>query len=177
MKTSEQKKILDRITEEFREKNYDSFDDFYHLTSKQLYIFIYDILRNKEETEDILQDTYMRFLNNIDKYKKGTNVFNFLVTIARNLAINKYNKDKKIHYDDDYIMNQKDNNEKNDDNLFYLLDYLNESDREIVILHIVENLKFKDIAKMLDKPLGTILWQYNKAIKILKRKVEEINEE
>ena len=53
---------------------------------------------------------------------------------------------------------------------------LNEKEREIVILHMIDNLKFKEIAKMKDKPLGTILWLYNKAIKKLKRKVEEENE-
>lgn len=41
---------------------------------------------------------------------------------------------------------------------------------------MIDNLKFKEIAKMKDKPLGTILWLYNKAIKKLKRKVEEENE-
>ena len=74
---------LEDIIEEFRVGNYDSFEEFYYETSKQLYVFIYDIIRNRQSSEDLLQETYMRFLNNIDKYKKNTNYFNFLVTIAR----------------------------------------------------------------------------------------------
>ena len=35
----------------------------------------------------------------------------------------------------------------------------------------------KEIAKIVDKPLGTVLWIYNKAMKDLKRKVEDDNEE
>ena len=166
-------KNLEDIIEEFRVGNYDSFDEFYHQTNKQLYVFIYDIIRNRQSSEDLLQETYMRFLNHIDKYKKNTNYFNFLVTIARNLAINEYHKQKRMVYDEEYIYSVKEESPTDVPDLFYLLDYLNEKEREIVILHMIDNLKFKEIAKMKDKPLGTILWLYNKAIKKLKRKVEE----
>ena len=169
-------KNLEDIIEEFRVGNYDSFDEFYHQTNKQLYVFIYDIFRNRQSSEDLLQETYMRFLNHIDKYKKNTNYFNFLVTIARNLAINEYHKQKRMVYDEEYIYSVKEESPTDVPDLFYLLDYLNEKEREIVILHMIDNLKFKEIAKMKDKPLGTILWLYNKAIKKLKRKVEEENE-
>ena len=169
-------KNLEDIIEEFRVGNYDSFDEFYHQTNKQLYVFIYDIIRNRQSSEDLLQETYMRFLNHIDKYKKNTNYFNFLVTIARNLAINEYHKQKRMVHDEEYIYSVKEESPTDVPDLFYLLDYLNEKEREIVILHMIDNLKFKEIAKMKDKPLGTILWLYNKAIKKLKRKVEEENE-
>lgn len=169
-------KNLEDIIKEFRVGNYDSFDEFYHQTNKQLYVFIYDIIRNRQSSEDLLQETYMRFLNHIDKYKKNTNYFNFLVTIARNLAINEYHKQKRMVYDEEYIYSVKEESPTDVPDLFYLLDYLNEKEREIVILHMIDNLKFKEIAKMKDKPLGTILWLYNKAIKKLKRKVEEENE-
>ena len=169
-------KNLEDIIEEFRVGNYDSFDEFYHQTNKQLYVFIYDIIRNRQSSEDLLQETYMRFLNHIDKYKKNTNYFNFLVTIARNLAINEYHKQKRMVYDEEYIYSVKEESPTDVPDLFYLLDYLNEKEREIVILHMIDNLKFKEIAKMKYKPLCTILWLYNKSIKKLKRKVEEENE-
>ena len=167
---------LEDIIEEFRVGNYDSFEEFYYETSKQLYVFIYDIIRNRQSSEDLLQETYMRFLNNIDRYKKNTNYFNFLVTIARNLAINEYHKQKRVINDEEYIYSIKEESKTDVPNLFYLLDYLDEKQREIVILHIIDNLKFKEIAKMKEMPLGTVLWLYNKAIKKLKRKVEEENE-
>ena len=83
---------------------------------------------------------------------------------------------KRQVYDEEYIYSVKEESPTDVPDLFYLLDYLNEKEREIVILHMIDNLKFKEIAKMKDKPLGTILWLYNKAIKKLKRKVEEENE-
>lgn len=88
-------KNLEDIIEEFRVGNYDSFDEFYHQTNKQLYVLYMILIRNRQSSEDLLQETYMRFLNHIDKYKKNTNYFNFLVTIARNLAINEYHNKKE----------------------------------------------------------------------------------
>ena len=121
-------KNLEDIIEEFRVGNYDSFDEFYHQTNKQLYVFIYDIIRNRQSSEDLLQETYMRFLNHIDKYKKNTNYFNFLVTIARNLAINEYHKQKRMVYDEEYIYSVKEESPTDVPDLFYLLDYLNEKE-------------------------------------------------
>jgi len=46
-------KNLEDIIEEFRVGNYDSFDEFYHQTNKQLYVFIYDIIRNNIDTLNI----------------------------------------------------------------------------------------------------------------------------
>ena len=62
---------------------------------------------------------------------------------------------------------------------FYLLELLKDLDdisREIVVLHTINDLKFKEIAKIVDKPIGTVLWIYNKAIKELQRKVGANNE-
>jgi RNA polymerase sigma-70 factor (ECF subfamily) len=49
-----------------------------------------------------------------------------------------------------------------------MLKSLDDTSKEIVILHVINELKFKEIAKIVDKPLGTVLWIYNKAIKTLK---------
>ena len=49
---------------------------------------------------------------------------------------------------------------------------LDETEKQIVLLRAVDEMKFKDIAKVVDKPLGTVLWIYNKAIKSLKDYLE-----
>jgi DNA-directed RNA polymerase specialized sigma24 family protein len=67
-------KELERIVKEFKNNNYESFDEFYNLTARQVYIFVFDILKNREKTEDVLQEAYMRFIHTIDRYKKNTSV-------------------------------------------------------------------------------------------------------
>ena len=47
---------------------------------------------------------------------------------------------------------------------------------EVFILHVIDELKHKEIAKILKKPLGTITWLYNKAVNKLKERIGEDNE-
>jgi RNA polymerase sigma-70 factor, ECF subfamily len=49
-----------------------------------------------------------------------------------------------------------------------MIEMLNQDQRSVVLLKIVDNMKFKEIAKVLDKPLGTVLWIYQEALKVLK---------
>ena len=62
----------------------------------------------------------------------------------------------------------------NDEDIFKILDLLEPIEKEIVTLHVINDLKFKDIVPIVDKPLGTVLWIYNKAIKKLKEKVGDV---
>ncbi|MFA7417825.1 MAG: sigma-70 family RNA polymerase sigma factor, partial [Acholeplasma sp.] len=61
-----------------------------------------------------------------------------------------------------------------DQDIFKILDLLDEIEKEVVTLHIINDLKFREIAKILKKPLGTVLWIYNKAIKKLRDKVGDV---
>lgn len=159
------------IIKELKENNLENFDKFYELTKRQLFVTIMPILKNKETTEDIMQDTYMRFLQNIHKYKENTNVIAFIVTIGRNLAINHYNKTKR---EQNYDLSQyhKEISTNKDAPLMDLVyETLEKDELEVFILHVIDELKHREIAKIMKKPLGTITWLYNKAIKKLKKKI------
>lgn len=158
------------IIKELKENNLENFDKFYELTKRQLFVAIMPILKNRENVEDIMQDTYMRFLQNIHKYKENTNVVAFIVTIGRNLAINQYNKAKR---EQNYDLSQYHKELSNKDTPLMDLVYetLEKEELEVFILHVIDELKHREIAKIMKKPLGTITWLYNKAIKKLKKKI------
>jgi RNA polymerase sigma-70 factor, ECF subfamily len=122
----------------------------------------------------LIQDTYIKFLESIDYVKENGNVVAYLTTIARNLAINMYNKRKKEIIDNEQFKYIQVEEEVNDDpDIFKILDILEDQEKEIVIMHVINDLKFREIANIIEKPLGTVLWIYNKAIKKLKGKAGE----
>ena len=47
---------------------------------------------------------------------------------------------------------------------------------EVFILHVIDEFKHREIADILDKPIGTITWAYNNAVKKLRLKVGDENE-
>lgn len=172
--TEQMKNIID----ELKNNNLDNFDIFYDLTKRQVYFTIISILKNKDISDEIMQDTYIRFLDNIHKYKDGTNVIAFIVTIARNLSINEFNRLKKQklynldNQEDTYI-----SQDRVDTPLIDLMYKELEGDElQVIVLHVIDELKHKDIAKIMHKPLGTITWLYNKAIKKLKKKAGIVDE-
>ena len=124
---------------------------------------------------------YISFLNTIDRFKKGNNVFGYLTVIARNKAINYLNKDKNIIYNDDIFNTIADEpsyeneSEISEKEILSLLD--KQIEREIITYHVILEYTFKEIAKITDKPIGTVLWIYNKAIKTLRNRIGEIYEQ
>jgi len=46
-----------------------------------------------------------------------------------------------------------------------ILEVLDEEERIIVLLKVVDEMKHRQIAKIVNKPIGTVIWIYQKAIK------------
>ena len=170
---------IDDIIEELREANYRHFDEFYNSTKKSVFFAIAAIVKDNSTIDDLMQDTYVKFLENISKYQSKTSINAYLSTIAHNIAINYYNREKRLVHDEeviDYVAAPDNKKDYKEIEALEMLKDLDDQSREIVVLHIINDLKFREIAKIVNKPLGTVLWIYNKAIKELKRKAGALDE-
>lgn len=159
------------IINEFKHDNFDNFDEFYDSTKKLVYYIIYNIIRTKEDTEDLMQDTYIKFMENIHKINIFQSPLSYLSMIAKNLSINYYNKKKSYVIDSEFVYSIPEEKEELVD--LGIVDLLEGATKEIVIMHIIGGMKFVEISSCLNKPLGTVLWLYNKGIKQLKKEVGE----
>lgn len=166
-----------QIIKELKKNDYKSFDEFYNLTSRLVYYVIATVIKNRQTIEDLMQDTYLKFLNNISSVNPNQNPNAYLAQIAKNLAINEFNKQKRVVVDDSYFTNLKDSKEHEDFGIdLGIINYLETEEKEIVTLKLIGNLKYREIASLLNKPMGTVQWIYNNAIKKLRKKVGEKNE-
>ena len=66
----------------------EAFAEFYKLTAKGLYSYLMSVVGKKENAEDLMQDTYIRFRQNVQSYVRGTNPSAYLIQIGKNLALN-----------------------------------------------------------------------------------------
>jgi len=162
----------DKYIDGLIEKDNKAFEVIYENTKKGVFSMIISIVKNRAVTEDLMQDTYMKMIQKIHQYKKGKNFYAWLLQIAKNTALDYYRKEKRMTLVDpqenEYMFNKAMNNPEN----YMVLDMikpLNVEEKQVVLLRIVSDLKFKDIATTLNKPIGTILWIYNKAIKKLQK--------
>ena len=151
-------------------KDDEAFKVVYENTKKGVFSMIISIVNNKAVTEDLMQDTYIKMIEKIHTYKRGRNFYAWLLQIAKFTAIDHYRKFKKEIVYDPQEQSYYHDSLKTDEKTYSVLDLvkpLDDLEKQIVLLHSVDDMKFKDIAKLVNKPLGTVLWLYNKSIKTL----------
>lgn len=170
---------LDRINELFiylKNDDLSYFDEFYNMTNQYIFYNIVKIVDSFEDAEDILQDTYIYFLKKIKTISKNSSPVGYLLLTAKHKALDFLKKQKRVVFSEEYINFNYYVEFNSDDNALIkvLKEKLPKEDLELIILHVIDGLTFKEISKLKNKPMGTILWKYNKIIKELR---EELNYE
>lgn len=171
------KKLLDDYLVKLKTGDESALDSIYHLTKRGVFLLALSIVGNPYTAEDIMQDTYLKIKEKILYYKDGTNGYAWILTIARNLSINYVNKNKRVEVMDtstsehEYLNAVTDKNfDKEDMPIFKIAkENLNEFEMQVVILYSVYGYKHREIAEILKKPLGSVLWTYNNSIKKLQK--------
>ena len=155
-------------------KNGDSgkVDVFYSKYNKLVYGIAFSILKNKEDSEDIVQIVFTKIFE-MDKSKLPTNnETSWLYSLTKNETLNYLRKQKEnVSLDDIYYIAEEDeelNKIIEKDKYNRIISKLNEQEREIVSLKILSNMSFREIALLLKMPIGTVQWKYYTALHTLK---------
>ena len=171
------KKLLEDFMRQLQCGDMNALNGIYAIMSKPVYLLSLSILRNEEKAKDIMQETFIKAVANINLYKLDTNASAWISKIARNMCYKDYNKSQKtmsIELFDGNLGGDVDMSEKWDDNilLYKAMKMLNVNEREIVMMFAVEGYKHREIAEIVEKPMGTVQWTYNNAIKKLKKHLQ-----
>ena len=163
---------LGRIFKEFKENDMSSYDFFYKEYYSLIYGIVFSILKNKENSEDVVQNVLIKIFS-LDKSKfpdRGS--LSWLYTVSKNEALNYLRKNKQfVNIEVIYeIKEETDEIEKIIDVHTYnkIINGLNEKEKEIVSLKILSNFTFKKIGQLLKMPTATVQWKYYKAVDSLK---------
>ena len=94
--------------------------------------------------------------------------------IANNIAISELRKNKTtIEYNDNIINEEVISYFSYNDTLSDLKAILSTEEFIIIIYRIIYNMKTKEVAEVLELPLGTVSWKYNEALKKAKKYFKE----
>lgn len=166
---------LEKLVKDFRRGDESAFPKIYKASHRQIFFVILPIIRDKALAEDIVQETYLTFLKKVDEYKQK-NLLAYLITIAKNKAINEYNRRKKVTKVEDFsefsYFEHVEFKAETKELVFLALEELDKEEKDIFLLHVLEELTFREIALIVDKPQGTVGWLYNRAVKKMKRRLE-----
>lgn len=186
--TGEDPKPIEDMTEEEKQEVFEE-EALPHLNA--LYNYARSISHSDQDAEDLVQETFMRAYRYFHQYTPGTNCKAWLFTILRNLYNTKYKKYKRtpdqVHYDaEEQIYEQIVNEDltsviKNPEEEFFenilpqeivnAIEDLPEKYRSCIVLSDVEDFSYKEIAEILDVPIGTVMSRLHRARDILKKKL------
>lgn len=160
----------------------------------QLYGAARRMTRNAADAEDLVQETYLRAYKGFDRFAAGTNLRAWLFRILTNLFINEYRRRRRRPAEVDlgdtdtlYMYRGLGGGETarrsrsaEDEHLAGLtsdevrraLESLPDSYRVAVLLADVEGFAYKEIAEILDIPIGTVMSRLHRGRKRLREALQ-----
>lgn len=166
---------LERKIAAFRAGDGRAFDYIYEHTHKPVYFAILYIVKNKADAEDLLQETFVRALRSLEGYTAGTNFTGWLVQIGKHLAYNHAaTAAREVATDFNEQAWKWGAHEHELPYLFELAQQvLAEDEYEILMLCQTAGYKRREVAAMLNMPIGTVTWKNNEALKKLRKILEK----
>lgn len=165
------------IFERIQQGDQDAFRQLYDLTYKPLYAFLLSYTLNREDAQDLLQDTYIQVYKNCHLYREQGNPMAWMMKIAKNLFLMKRRQDKGPEASFEDMENEVGfgdiSNIEDRIVLEKMFEQLSTEDRNLIIMHDIGGLKHREIAKLLDMPLGTVMARYHRGIRKLQKEFGE----
>jgi RNA polymerase sigma-70 factor (ECF subfamily) len=157
----------------------------------QLYSAALRMTRNPADAEDVVQETFLKAYRAYDSFTEGTNLKAWLYRILTNTYINKYRKKQRRpnevelgELQDLYLYKRLGEHSGAqvsaesealdlfvDEDIIEALESLPENFRLPVLYADVEGFSYKEIAEILDVPIGTVMSRLHRGRKALQRKL------
>ena len=159
----------------------DSFEELAVPLFDRLYNFAHWLTRNREEAEDLVQETYAKALKGFSSFRLGTNFQAWMFRILRNtfltsrtglratmtLSLDSEEEKPALAAQDDTpetILIERSNRQQ----MQGAIDELPVHFREILLLCEVEEMSYQEIAETLSIPIGTVMSRLSRARKTLR---------
>lgn len=164
----------------FEEIAYEHLDSMYSTALR--------LTQNQQDSEDLVQDTYLKAYQFFHRFEPGTNFKAWIFKILMNTFINRYHKKmrtpqsiqfEKVEYtvesdaspEEFYLLmkNQERFKELFTDEVVLAVDQMPENYKVAVLLCDLEEFSYKEISDMLDIPIGTVMSRISRGRKFLQK--------
>jgi len=177
-------------------------EDFTHDAMQhapQLFSTAMRMTRNRSDAEDLVQETFIKAWRSFATYQQGTNLRAWLFRIMTNTYINKYNAQqrkptetelddveelflyKRLGAVDQSQLSQSAEDQMlslfTDDEVKKALEELPDQFRIPVLMSDVEGFSYKEIAEILEVPLGTVMSRLHRGRKAMQKMLYEYAKE
>ena len=166
-----------------------SFEILLTRHKSRVFAFIMSKIKNRDLSEDIFQDTFIKVINSLQKgkYNEEGKFLPWMMRIAHNLVIDHFRKDakmRKVRPTDEFdIFDVLDDGNKNQEeammqtqvhaDLKVLIEQLPEDQKEVLKMRYFEDLSFKQISDLTGTSINTALGRMRYALINLRKLAEK----
>lgn len=163
----------------------------------QLYGGAMRMTRNPQDAEDLIQETYLKAYKNFDSFKQGTNLKAWLYRIMTNMYINSYRKAQRRPTQSsadeltDFQLYTTSGHDSTglesaevaalkampDTTISEAMNDLPEDYRMVVYYSDVVGLAYKEVAEVMEIPLGTVMSRLHRGRKLLRKALKDVARE
>lgn len=168
--------ILNNLLSTSRSEMEDAFNAIYSEFSYLVYYVSLQIVKEKEAAEDIANEAFLKFFNNKENVTLNyQSIKYYLVETSKNLSLNYIKVSKRYTEYDDEIGSESETKTKveqiNDFNRYVeqFKDFLNEEEIDLIVMHLLYDFSFKEIAEQRNVSINVISSKYKRTIDKVKK--------
>ena len=169
--------VISKLVKKAQKGDDKAFLELFQQYEEDIYRMAYVYVKNESDALDVVQEVAYRSFKKIETLKKPEYFKTWLIKIAINCSIDLVRKNKnvvqlKLEYDDECISFE-DEDIPLSITLQELLVQLNEDEKSIIILKFYEGYSFKEIADLLNIPIGSAKSVLYRALDKLRKQFKE----
>ena len=158
-----------------------AFSELLDIYQERIYWHIRKLVLTHENSNDVLQNTFIRVYRNIDKFEGKSALLTWIYRIAFNESMRFLEKEKKITHQslDDVSNNQMSklkqseyfDGDKLHERLLEIVQEMTEKQRRVFQMKYFDDLSFRQISEVLDVSESTLKSSYYSAVKMIEEKI------
>jgi len=157
----------------------EAFRELYDRTSRRIYFYLYRLLQDATLAEDVQMEVYVQVWKGAGSFQGKSKVTTWMFGIARNLALKEMRKQRGHANIDDY-MHLEDPDQPDPDApdrkriLLKGMDMISSKHREVLDLVFFQQMRYQEIAAILDISVNTVKTRVHYAKAALLRTMAEL---
>tara|TARA_B100001059_G_C17606118_1_gene462072 strand:- start:4 stop:555 length:552 start_codon:yes stop_codon:yes gene_type:complete len=161
-----------------------AFETLLNQYKEPLYWHIRKIVLNHADADDVLQNTFVKIFRGISNFKGDSKLYTWMYRIATNESLNFLKVKAKKYFNSSEIMMKTLVNSLKEDPYFdgdelqiklqVLISKLPDKQKLVFQMKYEQNMKYKDISKILETSVGSLKASYHIAVKKIKDEIEKI---
>ena len=144
--------------------------DIYEKYCNSIYRYLLLLTKDEQLSEELTQETFYQAIKSINKFSGKCSIYTWLCSIAKNCFKNYVKKNQRyVYYDNIEIISSEPSSEV--DELYNVINKLESPYKEIVQLHIYDEIPLKEIARILGKSESYARVMFHRAKDMLRKEL------